>query len=159
MKHLIIFLLTLNSTLLTIQAQHGNYIPDPNPLIHQRLEEWQDLKFGLLMHWGWMKINAEAIYEIRAIDPYKEGKVCLTRKMDGATYAIYLGEENEPAPPARIWMSTVCPPERAKIKMLGTDSDLRWEKAGNGFMVEIPSEIRNNSPCNYAWTINLGKIE
>lgn len=28
------------------------YYPDPSPLIRQRLEEWQDLKFGLLMHWG-----------------------------------------------------------------------------------------------------------
>jgi len=28
------------------------YTPDPDPFIQQRLEEWQDLKFGLLMHWG-----------------------------------------------------------------------------------------------------------
>ncbi len=28
------------------------YYPDPNPNIHQQLEKWQDLKFGLLMHWG-----------------------------------------------------------------------------------------------------------
>ncbi len=28
------------------------YFPDPDPAIQQRIEEWQDLKFGLLMHWG-----------------------------------------------------------------------------------------------------------
>ncbi|MFA5325944.1 MAG: alpha-L-fucosidase [Bacteroidales bacterium] len=28
------------------------YTQDPDPAIRQRLEEWQDLKFGLLMHWG-----------------------------------------------------------------------------------------------------------
>ena len=28
------------------------YFPDPDTLIQQRLEEWKDLKFGLLMHWG-----------------------------------------------------------------------------------------------------------
>ena len=33
-------------------AQEQAYFKDPNPLIQQRLEEWQDLKFGLLMHWG-----------------------------------------------------------------------------------------------------------
>ncbi len=33
-------------------AQHNEYFPDPNPAIQQRLEEWKDLKFGLLMHWG-----------------------------------------------------------------------------------------------------------
>jgi len=33
-------------------AQEQAYFKDPNPVIQQRLEEWQDLKFGLLMHWG-----------------------------------------------------------------------------------------------------------
>lgn len=34
-------------------AQHDErYVPDPNPLIQKRLEQWQDIKFGLLMHWG-----------------------------------------------------------------------------------------------------------
>jgi alpha-L-fucosidase len=33
-------------------AQHKEYYPDPDPTIQKRLEEWQDLKFGLLMHWG-----------------------------------------------------------------------------------------------------------
>lgn len=33
-------------------SQEQAYFKDPNPVIQQRLEEWQDLKFGLLMHWG-----------------------------------------------------------------------------------------------------------
>ncbi len=33
-------------------AQHKDYYPDPDTAIQHRLEEWQDLKFGLLMHWG-----------------------------------------------------------------------------------------------------------
>jgi alpha-L-fucosidase len=32
--------------------EHQSYTPDPDPAIRQRLEDWQDLKFGLLMHWG-----------------------------------------------------------------------------------------------------------
>ena len=28
------------------------YFPDSSKIIQQKLEEWQDLKFGLLMHWG-----------------------------------------------------------------------------------------------------------
>ncbi len=35
-----------------LKAQENTYVPDPNPAIQQRLEEWKDLKFGLLMHWG-----------------------------------------------------------------------------------------------------------
>ncbi|MFT3910473.1 MAG: alpha-L-fucosidase [Ferruginibacter sp.] len=33
-------------------AQEQQYFPDPDPAIQKRLEDWQDLKFGLLMHWG-----------------------------------------------------------------------------------------------------------
>ena len=35
-------------------SQHGEdrYVPDPDPLLQEKLEKWQDLKFGLLMHWG-----------------------------------------------------------------------------------------------------------
>ena len=28
------------------------YVEDSDPLVRQRLAEWQDLKLGLLMHWG-----------------------------------------------------------------------------------------------------------
>jgi alpha-L-fucosidase len=34
------------------KAQHKDYYPDPDTAIQNRLEEWKDLKFGLLMHWG-----------------------------------------------------------------------------------------------------------
>lgn len=35
-----------------LSAQHKAYVPDPNPAIQKRISEWQDLKFGMLMHWG-----------------------------------------------------------------------------------------------------------
>jgi alpha-L-fucosidase len=37
---------------INLSAQEKEYYPDPDPAIRKRLEEWQDLKFGLLMHWG-----------------------------------------------------------------------------------------------------------
>ncbi|MBN8677097.1 MAG: alpha-L-fucosidase [Chitinophagales bacterium] len=42
----------LLSFLLPLNAQQQAYFPDPDPAIRQRIEEWKDLKFGLLMHWG-----------------------------------------------------------------------------------------------------------
>jgi len=39
----------------SLMAQHDynkKYYPPTDPLVVQKLEEWQDLKFGLLMHWG-----------------------------------------------------------------------------------------------------------
>ncbi|CAN5804239.1 alpha-L-fucosidase [soil metagenome] len=46
---LIIFIAATN---LYAQEEHKDYTPDPDTAIRHRLEEWQDLKFGLLMHWG-----------------------------------------------------------------------------------------------------------
>jgi len=41
--------------LFTAQAQeHAEppYVPETDPAVLQKLDEWQDWKFGLLMHWG-----------------------------------------------------------------------------------------------------------
>ena len=40
------------SFLFNASAQHKEYFPDPDTAIQKRLDDWQDLKFGLLMHWG-----------------------------------------------------------------------------------------------------------
>ena len=41
-----------------------------------------------------MAVNDKAIYSTKPIKPYKEGKVCVTKK-DSVVYAIYLGAENK----------------------------------------------------------------
>src|SRR5687767_6099805 len=38
-------------------AQHGHptslqYQPPTDPLVSSKLEKWQDLKFGMIIHWG-----------------------------------------------------------------------------------------------------------
>ena len=50
MKVLLISLSILIS--FSVKAQEKQYYPDTTAGISQRLEDWQDLKFGLLMHWG-----------------------------------------------------------------------------------------------------------
>ncbi|MEJ2594123.1 MAG: alpha-L-fucosidase [bacterium] len=34
------------------QQKENEYVPERDPLVMEKLEEWQNLKFGLLMHWG-----------------------------------------------------------------------------------------------------------
>lgn len=48
----VVLLLLFSLITIHLSAQEKEYYPDPNPAIQQRLEEWKDLKFGLLMHWG-----------------------------------------------------------------------------------------------------------
>ena len=45
-------LMTLATAGLVAQEHDERYVPETDPLVLQKLEEWQDLKFGLLMHWG-----------------------------------------------------------------------------------------------------------
>ncbi len=104
---------------------------------------------------AWMKVNSEAIYGTRPIAPYKEGKVCLTRKKNGTVYAIYLADADETRPPSKIWMSTYQPDPEAKMHLLGARENLHWQKVGKGFWVDIPESVRQNPPCRYAWTVKI----
>lgn len=57
---------------LRLSAQHDErYVPDPDPVIQKRIGEWQDLKFGLLMHWG--PYSQWGIVESWSICPEDEG--------------------------------------------------------------------------------------
>jgi alpha-L-fucosidase len=38
--------------ILEAQNDEDRYVPETDPVVLQKLEQWQDLKFGLLMHWG-----------------------------------------------------------------------------------------------------------
>jgi len=51
-KHLIFLLSCLFATTAFSQHEMDRYVPETDPLVLEKLEQWQDLKFGLLMHWG-----------------------------------------------------------------------------------------------------------
>jgi alpha-L-fucosidase len=55
MKKIVLFMILSDLIVLGIHSAQQNldqYVKDPDPRVQKRLEEWQDLKFGLLMHWG-----------------------------------------------------------------------------------------------------------
>ena len=39
-------------TISLFAQKSSSYIPESDPLVLEKLEQWKDLKFGLLMHWG-----------------------------------------------------------------------------------------------------------
>lgn len=47
-----VFILLIFSCMAFAQEHKQKYFPDADPLVQQKLEQWQDMKFGLLMHWG-----------------------------------------------------------------------------------------------------------
>jgi len=49
----LVFCCTLFINLIVVsQHEPQTYTLDPDTLVQEKLEQWQDFKFGLLMHWG-----------------------------------------------------------------------------------------------------------
>lgn len=146
----------LIDTLVDVVAKGGNFLlnvgPSPKgefaPEAYNRMRE-----IGL-----WMKINGEAIYNTRPIAPYKDGKVRFTSLKDGTVYAIYLADENESAPPAKISLTGLAPAKDVKLQLLGSSVPLTWERIDNGVLISIPEEARKNVVGKYAWTIKIPQI-
>jgi alpha-L-fucosidase len=138
--------------LVDIVAKGGNLLFNiaPGPL-----GQWHDGAYKLLEEIGqWMKVNSEAIYETRAISPYKEGKVCITRKGSNTFYLYYMSDEGEVMPP-QIGMSGFSLPVNSKVSMLGTAANLKWKKTGEGFTITIPEKIRKSPPSKYVWVMKV----
>ena len=52
MKKIFLFLLLIFFSNLGAQEYLQKYYPETDPLVLKQLEKWQNIKFGLLMHWG-----------------------------------------------------------------------------------------------------------
>ena len=63
------------------------YVPPSDPLVQQKLEQWKDLKFGLLMHWG--PYSQWGVVESWSICPEDEDW-CRRKPEHGATYGEYV---------------------------------------------------------------------
>ena len=139
---------TLIHLLVDIVSKGGNFLlnigPDADgrfpPTAQQRLQE-----IG-----RWMRVNSAAIYGTRATAPYKEGRVCWTRK-DHTIYLIVLAEKNETAPPARVQAPAL--KQARHVHMLGASQALTWSATAEGLTIEIPESIRRAPPCDHAWTL------
>ena len=103
----------------------------------------------------WMKVNGEAIYGTRPVAPYKEAKVCYTRKSDGTLYAVYLADEDEAAPPSKIMLSSPKPGPKGKVELLGVPGTLKWEAVGKGALIELPAAAVKTPPCRHAWVLKI----
>jgi hypothetical protein len=53
--------------------------------------------------------------------------------------------------PEEIGMSAYSLPDRAKVRMLGTDTNLNWHKVDRGFIIKIPDKIREMPPSKFVW--------
>ena len=104
------------------------------------------------------EVNGEAIYGTRALAPYKEGKVCISKKGENTIYIYYLADDGEKMP-AQIGMSSFALPVGTKLKMLGSEAHIKWQKTGNGFTVSIPEKVRKSPPSKYVWVLKANLVK
>lgn len=141
--------------LVDIIAKGGNYLlnvgPGPDGQLH-------DEAYTTMAAIGdWMKINGDAVYATKAVAPYKDGKVCFTRKKNGNVYAIYLLDKGEKLP-ATISFSGLKPVKGAKLTFLGAKDKLSWKATADGTQISIPAAIQKKEWKN-AVAIQIPAIE
>ena len=90
MKKRIAMLSMLLSAQLFSQAiyEDERYVPETDPLVLEKLDEWQDQKFGLLMHWG--TYSQWGIVESWSICPEDYGWCERTKGSDPSNYNQYV---------------------------------------------------------------------
>ncbi|HVI49491.1 MAG TPA: alpha-L-fucosidase [Chitinophaga sp.] len=146
---------TLIHNLVDIVAKGGNYLlnvgPGPDGELHEAA--YTTMK-GI---GAWMQVNSDAIYGTRAVAPYKDGKVCFTRKKDGSVYAIYLLDEHEQLP-ATISFNGLKPARGARLQMLGAKDNLVWKTNVSGVEVKIPESLRQKG-FQHAVAIRISNVE
>ena len=141
--------------LVDIVAKGGNFLLNIGPSPDGT---WDQEAFDRLKGIGdWMQINQAAIYATRAIAPYKEGKICYTRKKNSNTvYAIYLADEEESSPPEYWSLQQLKPKNGTKVTVLETGDELDWTANGDkGMIVQIPEKVRKKMKSQHAWVIQF----
>jgi alpha-L-fucosidase len=147
----------LTHTLVDVVAKGGNLLLNVGPSPKGELAP--DAYARMRDIGAWMKINSEAIYSTRPIAPYKQGKICFTSLRDGTVFAIYLADQNEKLPPSSISLTGIVPAADASIKLLGSDTPLKWRRSATGSMIDIPNEVRTKAGGGYAWTVRISRLE
>ena len=143
--------------LVDIVAKGGNLLLNiaPSPQ-----GEWQQGAYDLLKEYGdWMDVNSPAIYGTKPIAPYKEKNICMTQNKEGNVFLCYLAAEGEHTIPSEIIVESLTPKRGAKIKMLGTHTNVRWSPLDKGFKIKVPEKIRSNPTSKYAWVFKLSGVK
>jgi len=144
--------------LVDIVAKGGNLLYNIGPAPDGT---WPEAAYNLLEEMGkWIKVNGEAIYSTRAIAPFKVDNICLSQQKDTkAVYAIYLEKEDGSGLPASFKVKGIKAAKNAKLSMLGTIGNLKWQNTDEGLEIFIPEKIRKNLPCDLAWAVKISEVE
>ena len=102
----------------------------------------------------WLKINGEGIYGTRLWQPHwEEGpKIRFTSKKENNIVYVFTFEW----PTKLFQIKCVQPAADSEIYLLGYSTPLTWQyNPDNGLEIQIPPEISDQKPCDFAWGFKI----
>ncbi len=141
---------TLIDLLVDIAAKGGNFLLNVGPDANGRLPAPAVRRMKEIG--AWLKVNGAAIYGTRAVAPYKQGRVCLTKKGD-RRFAVYLAGDGETKPPEKITIPAFT--QIGTVRMLGNDGPVPAAADSSGLTITVPASVRAAPPCEHAWAFEL----
>jgi len=143
-----------------IVCKGGNYLLNIGPSPEG---EWADTAYTRLKEIGdWMKVNGEAIYKTRPVEPYRSGNICFTSIREPSTgrvrtiYAICLAAPGLQRMPETILVPAPGGKKPISVELLGSSRKLRCKtENGNSIRVFLPVSVQKNPPCRHAWTLKM----
>ncbi len=112
-------------------SRGGNLLLDIGPTADGRIPVIMQER--LVQLGEWLGTNGEAIYGTRRWRVPSEGESVRYTTKDGIVYAIHLG-----APGRSLTLATPRPGSATRVRLLGTDSPVRWKKSGSGLRLDLP---------------------
>lgn len=119
---------------------------------------WHEAAYQRMAALGaWLRVNGEAIYGTRAMEPWGDGRLRFTRGADGAVYVLHPTEDGDDVLPTRLFVPGVRPAAGAEVALVGSPARLAWRPVPGGIEVGIPQGTSLPSP--YAWAVRISAVE
>ena len=140
-----------------VHEQSDGYVWPDDPAVLEKLDQWQDLKFGvgptpdgviedkaivILQEIGaWLRRCGEAIYSTRITDHYNDGNIWFNASKDGKTlYAIYALPDGENLPAELTWTGNL---PKGKITVLNNGKKVKAVVKDGQVTVKLPKGLAN----------------
>ncbi|MFG0251683.1 MAG: alpha-L-fucosidase, partial [Phycisphaerales bacterium JB038] len=106
----------------------------------------------------WLRVNGEAIFETRGIEPFAQSDEALdiryTRKGD-TLYAIILAKPMQQRPPREITLRSIRLAPGSPAVLLGVEEPVTWKQRGAEVVLTLPTDQLDREEAKPAWTLRL----